>query len=392
MKYIRAESFRKALRYQKRYLGIRLNALEELVESQQLSPTPPGPKNKFKVVVLSIIAMNRMKYLVRKYQRYLQKSSPNYNYKEKRANGGSSSAQHKHQTPSRDARDPLPTTTTSMVFGPDYKTNLSPGSDLYEIQPISKQYQSPRSPKDGNKTKPMLLQDLTSSPEEINSSRKPVRSPSHHHGTASPRTDTSERLGHHSRSISPIRYHHKGNPTTPFEELSPVKDSASQLGYQPSKPRDRRDNADDELLGDISRESVGITGRQYRSTSKRSFNSLAGVSLSPRRDNNNIIDDDGVDDYRRPISSSPPKSYPRPKSDVLRADFYPTRIDNNNYSATNREGRSSQDDLKDYMKKLEDLQMKLKTQQRESSSRRAKESRASSRSIAVDGDGLSGEF
>ena len=81
LKYFRSESFRKALIYQKRYLGMLLN-------SEKKSATPDAPKTNsatrsLKGVVLMVIAIGRMKHLVQKYQRQLYKSSPEYPYKEK---------------------------------------------------------------------------------------------------------------------------------------------------------------------------------------------------------------------------------------------------------------------------------------------------------------------
>ena len=97
MKYFRAESFRKALAYQKRYLLLLLGEHQHTDESvlafvaKLKSPSlvveyrkPHSiPKRKFKVAVHAVIAINRLKYLTRKYQRNLFKSSPEYMYKVK---------------------------------------------------------------------------------------------------------------------------------------------------------------------------------------------------------------------------------------------------------------------------------------------------------------------
>ena len=97
MKYFRAESFRKALAYQKRYLLLLLSEHQQTDESvlafvaKLKSPSlvveyrkPHSiPKRRFKVAVHAVTAINRLKYLTRKYQRNLFKSSPEYMYKDK---------------------------------------------------------------------------------------------------------------------------------------------------------------------------------------------------------------------------------------------------------------------------------------------------------------------
>ena len=443
MKYIRAESFRKALRYQKRYLSLRLNTLEEnTIEEQPLTPTTK-PKNRFKVVALSIVAMNRMKYLVRKYQRYLQKSSPTYNYKEKRRGGSSTNYSSVFPTaplistvlqppstmirmPAEPTIDSSPTTTSSDLLSPAYN------KDLYEIKPTTKQRREGKSRQqqekegpttrdtnntvaepDANKTKPMLLQDLASSPEMENL---------HHH---LPHTSPQR------RSNSPVK---PSSIVNAYEEMSPpVKESSSPTNNNRQRPQrpssihnitsGRREPIDEQqqtrsfVAGETSNlpEGFGRNDRPYISPSNRSFNSLRrgvpGTTGAVSRDNINIIDKNNKDDYgcqNQRLLSPPPKSYPRPKSDVLKTDFEPTRLDNSNrpsaMTSTSQQshrnptathlGRSSnsQDDLKDYMKKLEDLQKRLKSQQMESHHRRS--TKSSPRSIiAVDGGGVDdGEF
>jgi len=95
LKYFRAESFRKALAYQKRYLLLLLSDYQQNEESvlafiaKLKSPAvgekkrPNVAKRRFKVAVNAIIAINRLKFLTRKYQRNLHKSSPEYLYKDK---------------------------------------------------------------------------------------------------------------------------------------------------------------------------------------------------------------------------------------------------------------------------------------------------------------------
>ncbi|XP_057293058.1 centrosomal protein of 290 kDa-like isoform X2 [Hydractinia symbiolongicarpus] len=98
LKYFRAESFRKALAYQKRYL---LLVLKENGKAEQFSSPFNTPlslstkrNSRFKVLAFAVVAINRMKYLVRKYQHNLRKSSPEYQYKDSR---------HKpHRTPDTD--------------------------------------------------------------------------------------------------------------------------------------------------------------------------------------------------------------------------------------------------------------------------------------------------
>ncbi|EDS26952.1 cp309 [Culex quinquefasciatus] len=79
-KYLRSESHRKALVHQKRYLQIVLATNEEnelkalqLLTAQGLTPNPPeptSPKNRrsFRAVVTAVIAIERMRFIVRKWQ------------------------------------------------------------------------------------------------------------------------------------------------------------------------------------------------------------------------------------------------------------------------------------------------------------------------------------
>lgn len=78
-KYLRSESHRKALVHQKRYLQIVLATNEEnelkalqLLNAQGLTPKslePPHPKHRsFRAVVTAVIAIERMKFIVRKWQ------------------------------------------------------------------------------------------------------------------------------------------------------------------------------------------------------------------------------------------------------------------------------------------------------------------------------------
>lgn len=89
LKYFRAESFRKALVYQKRYLNLMINE-GDVVPTGVIGvnnwTSHSQHKPSFKVVVLAIISIRRMKYLVRKYHRNLHKSSPEYQYKDKTRN------------------------------------------------------------------------------------------------------------------------------------------------------------------------------------------------------------------------------------------------------------------------------------------------------------------
>ena len=90
LKYFRAESFRKALSYQKTYF---LLLLSEYGNGEQLmlNKFVGRPERfsltrfkKFKVVALVIISVVRMKFLMLKYQRNLYKSSAKYPYKDRK--------------------------------------------------------------------------------------------------------------------------------------------------------------------------------------------------------------------------------------------------------------------------------------------------------------------
>ncbi|XP_039431177.1 pericentrin isoform X3 [Culex pipiens pallens] len=79
-KYLRSESHRKALVHQKRYLQIVLATNEEnelkalqLLTAQGLTPNPPAPtspkhRRSFRAVVTAVIAIERMRFIVRKWQ------------------------------------------------------------------------------------------------------------------------------------------------------------------------------------------------------------------------------------------------------------------------------------------------------------------------------------
>ncbi|XP_065667078.1 golgin subfamily B member 1 isoform X3 [Hydra vulgaris] len=89
LKYFRAESFRKALSYQKTYLLLLLNEYgnsnQSLVRKMvRENNSISAPYKKFKVTALVIVSIARMKFLKRKYQRSLYKSSADYPYKDVR--------------------------------------------------------------------------------------------------------------------------------------------------------------------------------------------------------------------------------------------------------------------------------------------------------------------
>ena len=301
-------------------MTIRLNAIDDIEE-----PLNTSKKNRFKIAALSIIAMNRMKYLVRKYQRYLQKSSPGYEYKEKR---GSST---RHLPPS----ETVPSATSVLRNAPEDGGNNSSDLSTGDMYPVPQVNTSPQDGKEVNKTKPMVLQDLACSPTYEDNENKFVE-------------------------IRPV--------TNQIIDTSTKRDRSKFVENQPRSYRE------------ATRESSGVTGRNYRS-SHRGFDSLRNLnSLATSFNNNNNTEGK--------LISPPPKSYPRPKSNVLREEYQPSSIENatgeRSRHSTNRPenvslersrpshtstlvgGRSSQEDLKSYMKKLEDLQTRLKSQTLES--------------------------
>ncbi|CAJ1074387.1 pericentrin isoform X4 [Xyrichtys novacula] len=88
-RYLRAESFRKALVYQKRYLLLLLGGFQEceqatlcLIAHMGARPSPPlssqsRPLGRFRAAVRAVIAVSRMRFLTRKWNRAIRRlSSP----------------------------------------------------------------------------------------------------------------------------------------------------------------------------------------------------------------------------------------------------------------------------------------------------------------------------
>uniref|UniRef100_A0A667XIB6 ELK domain-containing protein n=1 Tax=Myripristis murdjan TaxID=586833 RepID=A0A667XIB6_9TELE len=86
-RYLRAESFRKSLVYQKRYLLLLLGGFQEceqatlcLIAQMGARPSPPitsqsRPITRFRAAVRAVIAISRMRFLTRKWQRAIRKLS-----------------------------------------------------------------------------------------------------------------------------------------------------------------------------------------------------------------------------------------------------------------------------------------------------------------------------
>ncbi|XP_008275148.1 pericentrin [Stegastes partitus] len=86
-RYLRAESFRKALVYQKRYLLLLLGGFQEceqatlcLIAHMGARPSPPlssqrRPFGRFRAVVRVVIAVSRMRFLTRKWQKAIRRVS-----------------------------------------------------------------------------------------------------------------------------------------------------------------------------------------------------------------------------------------------------------------------------------------------------------------------------
>ncbi|NXB86187.1 PCNT protein, partial [Vidua chalybeata] len=89
-KYIRAESFRKALVYQKKYLLLLLGGFQDCEQATlsliarmgiypsadlQLSGSHSRPFTKFRCAVRAIIAISRLKFLVKKWNKVDRKST-----------------------------------------------------------------------------------------------------------------------------------------------------------------------------------------------------------------------------------------------------------------------------------------------------------------------------
>lgn len=87
-RYLRAESFRKSLVYQKRYLLLLLGGFQDceqatlcLVARMGAHPSPPrtGPRGaltRFRAAVRAVIAISRLKFLTRKWQRATRRGAP----------------------------------------------------------------------------------------------------------------------------------------------------------------------------------------------------------------------------------------------------------------------------------------------------------------------------
>ncbi|XP_071373521.1 pericentrin isoform X2 [Centroberyx affinis] len=86
-RYLRAESFRKSLVYQKRYLLLLLGGFQEceqatlcLIAHMGARPSPPltsqrRPLTRFRAAVRAVIAVSRMRFLTRKWQRAIRRLS-----------------------------------------------------------------------------------------------------------------------------------------------------------------------------------------------------------------------------------------------------------------------------------------------------------------------------
>ncbi|KAL6105456.1 pcnt [Pungitius sinensis] len=85
-RYLRAESFRKALVYQKRYLLLLLGCFQEseqatlcLIARMGARPSPPSSRNRplgrFRAAVRVVIAISRMRFLTRKWQKAIRRLS-----------------------------------------------------------------------------------------------------------------------------------------------------------------------------------------------------------------------------------------------------------------------------------------------------------------------------
>ncbi|NWT46750.1 PCNT protein, partial [Chroicocephalus maculipennis] len=90
-KYLRAESFRKALVYQKKYLLLLLGGFQDCEQTTlsliahmgfypspadlQLSGSRSRPFTKFRCAVRAIVAVSRLKFLVKKWNKVSRKSA-----------------------------------------------------------------------------------------------------------------------------------------------------------------------------------------------------------------------------------------------------------------------------------------------------------------------------
>ena len=317
-------------------------------------------KSRFKVAAWSIIAINRMKYLVRKYQRYLLKSSPTYEYKEKPQRGSSTTVRNQMQLPLANkalAREPdgqlyhVPTHPAKQPRSNNSSANSELSTDdMLPLKPIvavnnkspvvhQETVLSSHDYREQDKTKPMILQDLFPSPPEV--------------------IGQTYRIGSQNRQQHQQQQQQKANNVN-----TPLRGSpGDRVSYETAERGSLDRN------GDIRR----VTGREYRN-SGRGFDSLRSQQQQRQQQKS---------------PTSPPKSYPRLKSVLLHdEDFIPTKLENSSrgrtrtnatdhsrdtsrFSSTVLDGLGSsdnntQEELKGYMKKLEDLQRRLKSQATES--------------------------
>lgn len=127
-RYLRAESFRKALVYQKRYLLLLLGGFHEceqatlcLIARMGVQPSPPissqrKPLGRFRAAVRVVIAVSRMRFLTRKWQKAIRKYFPS-----EAVNGhapGSKAEVLKQQQPKSNSNLPLNRETVSALVPP----------------------------------------------------------------------------------------------------------------------------------------------------------------------------------------------------------------------------------------------------------------------------------
>uniref|UniRef100_A0A3Q3K048 ELK domain-containing protein n=1 Tax=Monopterus albus TaxID=43700 RepID=A0A3Q3K048_MONAL len=124
-RYLRAESFRKALVYQKRYLLLLLGGFHEceqatlcLIARMGVQPSPPissrrKPLGRFRAAVRVVIAVSRMRFLTRKWQKAIRKYFPS-----EAVNGHAPAEVLKQQQPKSNSNLPLNRETVSALVPP----------------------------------------------------------------------------------------------------------------------------------------------------------------------------------------------------------------------------------------------------------------------------------
>ncbi|XP_077477528.1 pericentrin [Stigmatopora argus] len=150
-RYLRAESFRKALVYQKRYLLLLLGGFKDceratlcMIATMGVRPTPAPssrrPLGRFRSAARVVVAVSRMKFLTRKWQKAIRRS-PACGSANSYATGGASSKAEvlrEQKQPCFNFVSPLKTDAVSATFPPGKSTVRTHNSSTPSSQETEK--------------------------------------------------------------------------------------------------------------------------------------------------------------------------------------------------------------------------------------------------------------